>query len=566
MTNELRRTIDIELPDSQIERALNQKFPFRHGKLPAFSYLRKKYGDDFLTEILQALLTERINTEIAALKMDIASGIEVMSLWNTWDQPLRYRYRVQFEVFPEFTLQGLDALTMPAIAPVRIDDAQVDAFIEIMRRERSPWRHVNRCALPGDRVVINFNGTIDGETFPGGRGQAAKIELGAGGMLPAFEHALMAAMPDEDLSFPITFPADYQTSFLAGKTAQFEVHIVDIQAIDLLPLDDEFAKRFGVTEGIAAMREGMRKNLERQHQEQDQRDISNSLLTQLAAANPIPLPDSLVDQHIRAIQAEMAPRAGHPTEQIYIDAGMIATARHRTHLGILVRELIKTEHIEVDASQIDVRMESMAAAATGAPAELIRHNPAIIQQVRAELLQERVINWLIFRAKQNTDTVASRSSIRKDRTMHNPFHRHHHSHSHEPPFAAIITDAFLHVRYHRHTHHGAHTVSTVTLKGTTPIARTDGSALALTDIASIDVFDDVGDGNGPQNIGSVPNPGATFEFTTGVLTAGVTHNFTVVVNDTTGHKSAPSNAIPIPVPATLAAPNAVADLVGTLNA
>jgi hypothetical protein len=107
-------------------------------------------------------------------------------------------------------------------------------------------------------------------------------------------------------------------------------------------------------------------------------------------------------------------------------------------------------------------------------------------------------------------------------------------------------------------------VSTAKLNGTTPVARLDGSALAPADIASIDIFDDSGDGNGPQLIGSVPNPGTTFEFTTGVLTAGLTHNFTNVVNDTTGHKSAPSNTVSIPVPATLAAPNAVTDFAGEL--
>lgn len=569
--NELRRTIEIELPESQIQAAIARKLEsmdvkgVRRGALPAMSYLRRKYGDEFLTEILQALLTARIDKEIGPIKDNIATGIQVESLWNTFDVPLRYRYRVQFEVFPEFTLQGLDALAMPAIQPVVIDDAQVDAFIEVMRRERSPWHSVHRLALPGDRVVINFSGMIDGQPFPGGRGEAAKVELGAGGMLPEFEHELMAALPDERITFPITFPADYGTPLLAGKTAQFEVTILAVQAIDLLPLNDEFAARFGALGGMDAMRQGMRANLEQQHREQDQRDISSALVSQLAAFNPIPLPDSLVAQHIRSIQAEMASRVGRPAEEIDIDEGIIATARHRTHLGILVRELVKAEKIEVDPGQVVTRMESMAAAATGIPAELVRHNPAIVQQVHAELLQDRVIEWLIARARQNTDTVASRFPIKKDPTMHNPFHRQHHSHSHAAPFAAIITDVFLHVRFHRHTHHGDHTVSTVTLKGTTPVARTDGSALAPTDIASIDIFDDVGDGNGPQLIGSVPNPGVTFEFTTGVLAAALTHNFTDVVNDTTGHKSAPSNTVSIPVPATLAAPNAVTDMTGVLN-
>lgn len=107
-------------------------------------------------------------------------------------------------------------------------------------------------------------------------------------------------------------------------------------------------------------------------------------------------------------------------------------------------------------------------------------------------------------------------------------------------------------------------MTTATLAGTTPTTRVDLSALALTDIQEIDIYDDIGDGNGPQKIGSIPNPAATFTFTTGVLAVG-NHIFTGVVLDTSGHSSAPSNAADAAVAATLAAPTAINDLTVTLN-
>lgn len=141
---------------------------------------------------------------------------------------------------------------------------------------------------------------------------------------------------------------------------------------------------------------------------------------------------------------------------------------------------------------------------------------------------------------------------------------HHHRHSHAAPNAARITDAFLRLHYFRHHHHhGANQVSTATLVGTTPTTRTDGTALALSDIASINVLDDTG--TGPQPIGSIPGPAATFSFTTvGALSVGQ-HNFSVTVLDIAGHVSAPSNVSTLQVPATLASPSPVADLVATLN-
>jgi hypothetical protein len=139
---------------------------------------------------------------------------------------------------------------------------------------------------------------------------------------------------------------------------------------------------------------------------------------------------------------------------------------------------------------------------------------------------------------------------------------HHHHHSHAAPVAARITDAILHVHYR---HSGEFHVSTATIAGSTPTQRTDGTSLALTDIATIDVFDDVGDGSGPQKIGSLPNPAQTFSFTTGVLAAGKTHSFSVIVNDVQGHSSAISNIAQLQVPATLASPAPVTDLTATLN-
>jgi hypothetical protein len=142
------------------------------------------------------------------------------------------------------------------------------------------------------------------------------------------------------------------------------------------------------------------------------------------------------------------------------------------------------------------------------------------------------------------------------------FHRHHHHpHSNAAPSAARITDVIIHTRLFQS---GDRHVTTATLAGTTPVTRVDDSVLALTDIQEIDVYDDIGDGKGPQKIGSIPAPAATFTFTTGVLSVG-NHIFTGIVLDTSGHSGAPSNAAAVTVAATLAAPSPISDLTVTLN-
>jgi trigger factor len=409
MPNVLFRSIEVELPESQIDSAIAKKLSsldvkgFRKGSLPPLSYLRKKWGDDFLTEILQDLLQIRINSVIAEMHADLASGIQVEALWHVWDQPLRYKYLIQFEIFPTFTVLGLDEITLPPARSDVIDDAQIDTFVEIARRERSQWKNLDRAARAGDRIVVNFNGTIDGIGFPGGHGQAVKLDLGAGGMLPEFEAALTGAVPDQNLSFSVTFPESYVTPFLAGKTAAFQITVLAVQAIELLPMAD-LAVRYGET-SVESMRESFRKKLIQNHREQDQRDISNHLLDQLVRKNDIPLPEALVSQHLQGMKIEIARMQGRSVEQVEVDEGMMHAARRRAHMGVVVRQILKTESLDVSQADIEARLSSMATDERMS-AEILK-NPEVIHQVTIELMQERVIDWLIERARKNSDTAAS---------------------------------------------------------------------------------------------------------------------------------------------------------------
>lgn len=138
---------------------------------------------------------------------------------------------------------------------------------------------------------------------------------------------------------------------------------------------------------------------------------------------------------------------------------------------------------------------------------------------------------------------------------------HHHHHPHPRPLAPPFSVRLRHLRLDT-SFHRSRTVSTVTLTWEIPVARTDGTPLGPDEIASIDVFDDLGDGTGAQKIGSVTGAGTTF--TTQTLSVG-SHTFTEVVNDTTGHKSAASAPTPVTIPATLANPNPVTNVQATIN-
>lgn len=404
MTDELSHSYDIELTETEIKQAIAASIPAMRPTifqkaLPEMSFLRKKFGDEVMTHIVQMALQSRIGklTEALGANVDVAD-IQVTGKWNMWDRPLRYKYNIAIEVFPQFVVQGLDNLSYPVIVPVKISDAEVDSFLDVLRRERSPWISVKRECMQGDRLVVNFEATIKGEPFPGCRGEAVRVELGNNSLLPAFETALLGHVAGDKVTFSVDFPADYGTPALVGQTADFEMKIFDVQAIDLLPLDDAFAHRFGLAD-LAALRANQRAHIEAQHLEHDQRDISNHLIGQLLEANYIPLPNTVVNQHLLQIHADVSATTGQPIEKIQITENMIVVARRRAHMAIVVRQLVKDQKILADPDLVDRRVEAMAV--NSEKPDFVRTNPEVRVQIQNEILQERVIEWLITRARQN---------------------------------------------------------------------------------------------------------------------------------------------------------------------
>src|SRR5262249_52447939 len=154
-------------------------------------------------------------------------------------------FAATFEVFPEIKVGDLSAVTVER-ATCTVADADVDKTIEIMRRQRATFEETNRPAASGDRVTVDFVGSLDGTPFQGGTGTDFPITLGQGRMLPGFEDAVTGMQVGEKKTFPLEFPAEYPAAELAGKTTSFDVTVKKIEQPNLPPVDAAFARALGV--------------------------------------------------------------------------------------------------------------------------------------------------------------------------------------------------------------------------------------------------------------------------------------------------------------------------------
>jgi trigger factor len=379
-------SFEIELDADAIQHLISEKLKsipayagvkgFRRDN-PPLSRIIKTYGEEFVGEIFQELIVKRINECVRERGDDIAGGTSTRGLWSIWDRPLRYKYYVEYEVFPEvIPFRGLSKLQYRPASPVPVDASVVDAYIENLRRERSPWRSVDRAAALGDTVVASFDGLIDNAPFPGGTAENIRLALGGGGMLPDFEAPFVGAYADQTLQFSLRFPDDYKTTFLAGKTAIFTAEIRDVQEHDLLPLDFAFFERCGMPGTHEEFRTACVVNLQKQHDEQAQHDADNDILAQLVAFNPIELPYCVVGTYIREVCAEQAKLQAIGVDQVEITQALVSLARHRAHIGILVRFMVS-------------------------------HGGLVFDPARPE--SQQVVEWLINIANQNRALAIGRS-------------------------------------------------------------------------------------------------------------------------------------------------------------
>jgi trigger factor len=408
-TGKLERRMQVQVPAERVSKEIAARLKnlsrtarlngFRPGKAP-LNVIRRQFGVQVHREVIGELLQSSFAEAVSANRLAPAGNprIEPQSIGEGED----LRYVATFEVLPEIALQPIDALEIArATAEVAPDD--VDAMLERLRKQQLKYDASTRAAAAGDRVLIDFDGSIGGVPFAGGKGENIAIVLGEGRMLPDFEQGLIGTSAGEDKAIDVNFPADYRATELAGKTATFKIHVRTVEQPRLPDLDEEFCKIFGVNEGgIAKLREEVADNMRRELDQTLRNQNKTAVMDKLLIANPIDVPNALIDSQVRDLQAEAMRRSGAkdasqmPPAQAFVD-----TARRRAALGLILADIIKRQNLRVDPVRANARLDEMVGAYGDAEAvkRAYLQNPDAMRQVENLALEDQVVDWVLSHAK-----------------------------------------------------------------------------------------------------------------------------------------------------------------------
>jgi len=403
----LERRVSMSLPVEDIDRqvderlkklARNVKMPgFRPGKVP-LKLVAQTYGPQVRSEVLGDAVQKAFSDAVREANLKVAGYPRI-------EKKSDFEFSATFEIYPEVKVGDLSAASIerPRVA---VDEAAVDRTIGILRKQRTQFIAAPRPSQDGDRLTVDFQGTIDGQPFEGGSAQGFAFILGEGRMLPEFDAAARGMSAGETKSFELSFPADYHGKNVAGKKAVFDLKLHKVEEPRLPELDAEFAKSLGVAGGdVAKMRADIRANVEREVAKRVEARVKAQALQALLQAAPLELPKSLVQMEAQSLveraAADLQSRGLKMGEVPLDPAHFEDSAKRRVALGLIIAELARAESLQPKPAEVRALIEQEAQTYES-PAEVVKWfymQPQRLQEMEGVALEANVVKWVLSKAK-----------------------------------------------------------------------------------------------------------------------------------------------------------------------
>ena len=409
-TGGLERRLEVAVPATEIASEVEQRLKqisrtarlkgFRPGKAP-YAVVRKQFGDQVHTEVVSDLMRSSFAQALSQEKLTPAANprIEPLAMGPGSD----LKYAAVFEVMPEVKVAAVDGIAVERPA-ASVTEADIDAMLESMRRQRPVFTAVERPAQDTDRVVIDYVGRIGGKPFDGSDGTDINVIIGSKQSMPELEEGLRGATAGENRTISVPFPAEHPNKTVAGQAAELQVTIKRVEEQSLPAVDEEFGRAYGVEEGgVEALRAEVRKSMERELSDVIRNRVRGQVLDALYRQNPVDVPRALLEEQVQQLQIDTARRMGvKDASQIPAREPFEEPARRRVALGLLMSQIVQAEQIKLDRERVQTRLSDLIAGYPEPQQEEARRaylqNQDAMRQIESAALEDQVVEWVLGRA------------------------------------------------------------------------------------------------------------------------------------------------------------------------
>ena len=371
--------LTIEVPAEEVEKALNAAYQkqknsisvpgFRKGKVPR-AMIEKMYGVEvFYEEAANTLMQNSYAAAVEESGCDVVSRptVDVVQI----EKGKTFIYTAEVAVKPEVKLGKYTGVTVTK-ANVKVTAAEVKEALEAERNKNARTVSVERAAKLGDTVMIDYEGSVDGVPFDGGKAENSPLELGSHSFIDTFEDQLVGHKAGEEVDVNVTFPEQYHAADLAGKPALFKVKINEVTTKELPKLDDEFASEVSEFETLAEYKEDLKKQLEEKKAAEAKREQEDEAIAAIVEDSEMEIPEAMIQTQCEDMVNEFAQRiaqSGLTMEQYMQFSGQTVQglmeqvrpeAETRIKTSLVLEAIVKAEGIEVSDADVDAEIEKMA--------------------------------------------------------------------------------------------------------------------------------------------------------------------------------------------------------------
>ena len=427
---ELRCEFIVTLSADEIDGKINERLKevgetvsmpgFRPGKVP-LTVLKSKYGQAIMGEVLEKAVNDSTMEAINENKLRPAMQpkIEVKS----FEEGKGLEYTMVVELIPEIKVTDFSKIKLEKLTAKPEKDAIKESIDRIAdSQKKMETVKEKRASKKGDVVLIDFDGSVDGERKEGMKGEGYSLELGSNSFVGTFEDQLVGKKAGDHVTVTVTFPEDYGSADLAGKEAVFEVDIKELQKAVKAKLDDDLAKTMGF-EDLKGLEAAVVTQMQSEYDRHSRMLLKKELLDVLDEKHTFKIPEGMVNAEFDAILHQVTGHQHAPGEECDHDHGVSESdkkeyreiASRRVKLGLVLAEVGKSNNIEVTQQELQQAVIAEAQRYPGQESQVFEYyqkNEKALEMLRAPVFEDKIIDF-VLEMTQNADRQVTFEELSK---------------------------------------------------------------------------------------------------------------------------------------------------------
>tara|TARA_Y100000741_G_C18236609_1_gene551969 strand:- start:255 stop:1676 length:1422 start_codon:yes stop_codon:yes gene_type:complete len=411
-------TLDSEYLNKNIETKIEEVKKtikmdgFRPGKVPT-NIIMQKHGEAINAEVLNKMINDNVSQIIQENKFRPVSQPKVDIKDSSKDNDKKKVFNVEFELFPEIKLVDFAKIKIES-SRVKLEKKEIDKRLDLIAKNQRTYKEEkdDYKSKKEDSVLLDYEGTIDGKNFDGGKAENQTIVIGSGQYLKDLEDGLIGVKKGESKKIKVKFPDNYSQKDLQNAEAFFECNIKKISIPQESKVNDEFAKSVGATD-LKDLKVKIETQMQKEYDDLSKSLDKKNLFEKLQETHKFDLPENLIETEYNGLKekhlnSEQSVSDNHKKEikdhklSAENEKKFKEDANSRIQLGLILQEIGKVNSIQVSGDEMNKALYEYAANFRGQEQKVIdyyKNNQEAAMQFQAPLYENKIVDFILSKVK-----------------------------------------------------------------------------------------------------------------------------------------------------------------------